>query len=126
VLDRQQQHRLVVLDLQQVVPAVLDDVGAQRPLRKHRVARDQHVTQLDLPQQGHGLRQLALALADGQLGQHGAASAGEDAEQVATRQRLGLGPADRLAIDGERFQRHGRGELGHQPGPQRGLEGAHL
>jgi hypothetical protein len=109
------------------VPAVPDDVRTQRPLREHRVARDQHIAQPDLTQQRDGLSELVLALADGQLRLAGAVPAGEGAQQVTARQqRLGLGPTHRLAIDGDRLERHGRAELGCQPGPQGRLEGAHI
>jgi hypothetical protein len=81
-------------------------------LREHGVAGDQHVAQLDLLEERQGLGELILPLADGQLRQHRSATAGEGTQQVATGQRLGLGPTHRLAIDGDRLERHGRGELG--------------
>jgi hypothetical protein len=42
VLESQQQGRLVVLDLEEVLPAVLHDVRARGPLGKQGIARDQH------------------------------------------------------------------------------------
>ena len=77
VLQRQQQHRLVVFDFEQVLPALLHDMRTQGPLRKHGVAGDQDVGQVDLAQQGQGLGELILPLADGQLRQHRSTTAGE-------------------------------------------------
>jgi N utilization substance protein A len=76
---------LVVFDLEQVVPPVLDDVRAGGPLSEQRVASDQHAGQLELAEQGDGVGQLVLPLADGQLTQHRAASARERAQQVGAR-----------------------------------------
>src|SRR5918912_3394682 len=91
-LQRQQQRRLVVFDFEQVVPAVLHDVRTQGPLRKHGVAGDQDVGQVDLTQQGQGLSEFVLPLVNRQLRQDGSAATGEGAEQIGARQGLLPGP----------------------------------
>ena len=50
-LQSLQERRLIVLDLEQILPTLLDDVGAQGTLCKRYVAGDHDMMQIDLPQQ---------------------------------------------------------------------------
>ena len=47
-LQSPQERRLIVLDLEQILTAVLDDVRAQRSLREQGVTGYQHIIQVDL------------------------------------------------------------------------------
>ena len=52
MLESQQQGRLVVLDLNEVLPTVLHDVRARGPLGEQRIARDRHTGHFELAEQG--------------------------------------------------------------------------
>src|SRR5438552_4104900 len=46
-----QERGLVVFDLEQILPTLLDDVRAQRSLRKQGVTGHQHIVEVNLAQQ---------------------------------------------------------------------------
>jgi hypothetical protein len=73
-LQRLQERRLIVLDLEQVGAAVLHDVRTQGALCEQGIAGHQHVRQVDLTEQRQRLGEFVLALANRQLDQHGAAA----------------------------------------------------
>jgi hypothetical protein len=125
-LQSLQECRLIVLDLEEILPALLDDMRTERSLCKQGVTGDQDIIQVNLAQQGQGMGELVLALADGELRQHRSAPTGECAEQVHAGQVLLLGPADGLAVDGHWFESDRRFKLRLDPATQRCLEGANI